>query len=435
MKLNTKVDTLHTHEGAKASHINSELQLRRSVMSCLLWEDNFYESGESVADRIKELIPKVDPIKVVQIAREARDKMNLRHVPLLIVREMARHATHKKYVSRTLQYVIKRPDELTEFLAIYWKDGKCPLSKKVKQGLARAFNKFSEYELAKYNHDSKIKLRDVLFLSHSKPKDEQQAELYKKLINNELQTPDTWEVALSSGANKKEAFERLISEKKLGALATIRNLRNMKEAGISKDFVYEYLSSLNFSKILPYRFIAAAKEVPEWEDILEQPILKTLNSFPKDNKHTILLIDVSGSMDKELSNKGKMTRLDAACAIAIIAREIYQNISILTFSNQIITIPSRHGFALKDSIFISQSHSGTYLGNAINNINNNLIFDRIIIITDEQSSDDVPKPKCENSYLINVANYKNGIDYGNMTHIDGFSANVLEYIKNIEQLS
>jgi len=89
-------------------------------MSCLLWEDNFYEDGQSVADRIKELIPKIPAIRVAQIAMEARDQMKLRHVPLLIIREMARLDTHKQYVARLLEKVIQRPDELGEFLKIYW---------------------------------------------------------------------------------------------------------------------------------------------------------------------------------------------------------------------------------------------------------------------------------------------------------------------------
>jgi len=51
--------------------------------------------------------------------------------------------------------------------------------------------RFSEYDLAKYNRDSEITARDVLFLSHAKPKDAAQAALWKKLAANELATPYT----------------------------------------------------------------------------------------------------------------------------------------------------------------------------------------------------------------------------------------------------
>src|ERR1700759_3389333 len=88
-----------THEGAPARNISTELQLRRSVMACLLWESQFYEGGVEIAGRIAERVPKVAAEKVAAMAVEARGKMKLRHVPLLLVREMARHQTHRHLVS------------------------------------------------------------------------------------------------------------------------------------------------------------------------------------------------------------------------------------------------------------------------------------------------------------------------------------------------
>src|SRR5262249_19274778 len=90
-----------THEGAPARNISTELQLRRSVMACLLWESQFYEDGVEIAGRIAELVPKVAAEKVAALAIEAREQMKLRHVPLLLVREMARHKTHRHLVGDT----------------------------------------------------------------------------------------------------------------------------------------------------------------------------------------------------------------------------------------------------------------------------------------------------------------------------------------------
>src|SRR6202042_1643611 len=83
-----------THEGAPARTISPELQLRRSVLACLLWESQFYEDGGEIAGRIAELAPKVAAEKVALLAVEAREQLNRRHVPLPLVREMARHKTH-----------------------------------------------------------------------------------------------------------------------------------------------------------------------------------------------------------------------------------------------------------------------------------------------------------------------------------------------------
>src|SRR5271168_2811683 len=134
-----------THEGAPARNVSTALQLRRSVMACLLWENQFYEDGVEIAGRIQTLVPKVKPEVVAALAVEARGKMKLRHAPLLLVREMARQKTHRALVATTLTQVIQRADELAEFVAIYWKDGKTPLSAQVKKGLAQAFRKFDEY--------------------------------------------------------------------------------------------------------------------------------------------------------------------------------------------------------------------------------------------------------------------------------------------------
>ena len=79
-----------THEGAAAKRVSNEAALRRAVLACMLWEDQFYEDGVAISGRIAELVPKVSAFDVAGLAVEAREKMKLRHAPLLLVREMAR---------------------------------------------------------------------------------------------------------------------------------------------------------------------------------------------------------------------------------------------------------------------------------------------------------------------------------------------------------
>jgi hypothetical protein len=393
---------LRTHERAPARHITPEFQLRRSVLACLLWESQFYEDGIEIAGRIAELVPKVQAEKVAALAVEAREQMKLRHAPLLIVREMARHATHRRLVAETLERVIQRADELAEFVAIYWKDGRVPLSAQVKKALAAAFPKFDEYQLAKYDRGGPIKLRDVLFLSHAKPRDAAQAGVWKKLVWGRLATPDTWEVALSSGADKREAWERLLREQKLGALALLRNLRNMREAGVDEPLVLEALSAMNASRVLPFRFLAAARHAPHWEEGIEQAMLKSVADQAKLPGRTIVLVDVSGSMTAPLSKRSEMQRTDAAYGLAVLVREIAEKVGVYSFSDRVVEVPARRGFALRDAIDASQPHNGTLLGNAVGWLNKSERYDRLIIITDEQAHDTVPHPKGK-GYVINVA--------------------------------
>src|SRR5580658_922341 len=420
-----------THEGAPARNISPELQLRRSVLACLLWESQFYEDGVEIAGRIAELVPKVAAEKVAALAIEARERMKLRHAPLLLVREMARHKTHRALVSETLARIIQRADELAEFVAIYWKDGRVPLSGQVKKGLTTAFPKFDEYQLAKYDRGGPIKLRDVLFLCHAKPRDQAQADVWKKLVSGSLTTPDTWEVALSSGADKREAWERLLREQKLGALALLRNLRNMREVGVEEPLVLSALGSMSTTRVLPFRFLAAARYAPQWEEALEQTMLKCVAETEKLPGKTIVLVDVSGSMTAPLSRRSEMQRTDAAYGLAVLLREIAEKVAAFSFSDRVVEIPACRGFALRDAIDASQPHSGTLLGNAVEWLNKSERYDRLIVITDEQAHDRVPAPKGK-GYLINVASYKNGVGYGKWTHIDGWSDSVIEYIRMLE---
>ncbi len=436
-RLNIPRKWLFTHEGAQAKHVSAELQLRRSVMACLLWEREFYESGQNIADRITALVPKVEAQKAAQMAVEARINMKLRHVPLLLTRVMASHASHKGLVADTLNCVIQRPDELTEFVAIYWKDRKQPLSAQVKKGLAAAFRKFDEYQLAKYNRPSQIKLRDVLFLCHAKAKDAEQDALWKRLIDGKLAVPDTWEAALSAqdGVSKQEKWERLLQENRLGALALLRNLRNMKKERVNDKLVIQALRNIKPAKVLPFRFIAAARYAPQWEPSLEDGMLKCLTGQEKLPGKTVLLIDVSGSMDWKISPRSDMMRIDAACGLAVLAREICEEVEIFSFSDRVVQIPARRGFALRDAVVASQPHSGTYLGGAVKSVEKQVTsFDRLIVFTDEQSHDQVPDPKKGRGWMINVASNQNGVGYGAWTHIDGWSEAVMTYIRELEHL-
>lgn len=435
MRLNVAraIYTTQTHEGAPAVVDNPSKELRRAVLSCLLWEDQFYENGASISDRIADLASKVDPKELAALAIEARTTARLRHVPLLLLCALAKTgAGGKANVAATVEAVIQRADELGELLAIYWRGGKRPLPAAFKRGLARALRKFNAYSLGKYDRDkATVKLRDVLFLTHAKPKDEEQAATWKKLVAGELESPDTWEVALSAGADKKETFTRLLQEKKLGYLALIRNLRNMVDAKVDGGLIREaVLARRGADRVLPFRYIAAARSVPQLEPVLDAALHAAIQEMPDFPGHTVVLVDVSGSMRDRLSTRSDMTRMDAAAALAAVFPS--RNMRVFTFSSGLAEVPPRPGMAGVDAIIKSQPHASTHLGQAVGYINENVPCDRLIVITDEQSHDTAPQPKAKKAYMINVASHKPSVAYGTWTKIDGFSEGVLRYIAAIE---
>jgi hypothetical protein len=269
--------------------------------------------------------------------------------------------------------------------------------------------------------------------------DEAQAELWKRLAANELATPDTWEVALSAagrgeGASKREIWERLLAERKLGALALLRNLRNLQEAGVSEELVLSALAALKTDRVLPFRFLAAARNAPQWEEALELAMFRALDGRgTRLAGHTVLLVDVSGSMESSLSQRSDMRRCDAAYGLAILLREIAEKVTIYTFSEHAKQVPARRGMALRDALDKSQAHGGTYLGRALSHIEDDgrKGYDRLVVITDEQSHDHVGTPHGR-GYVINVASNRNGVGYGEWTHIDGWSEAVVDYIAELE---
>lgn len=454
-----KAVPIYTHEGAKAVRVNPEQQLSRVVLANLLWENQFYIEGEEAAKIIVECAEAVSPAYLAKLAIQARSIYNLRHVPLLLAAVLCRRAAGTSLPSLTLEKVIQRADELAEFLAIYAQlNGVTPdklkpkLSHQVRKGLAKAFTKFDAYQLGKYNRDNAIKLRDVLFLVHPKPVDEVMAATWKKLVEGTLESPDTWEVGLSAGKDKKETFTRLLVDGKLGYLALLRNLRNMTEAGVSKTLLSTaLLDAKGAQNVLPFRYIAAARACPQMEPAIDKALMARLATLAKLPGLTLIVVDVSGSMQSTLSAKSQMSRLDAAAALASVIAGQCEYAQLFATAgddgsriHQTVELPPRTGIAGAD-VIATQLHrlggGGIFLTPCLRFIRDKVpgVVDRLIVITDEQdcaiSDKDKPSladPFATHNYMMNVGADKNGIGYGKWLHIDGFSDQSVRFIREYE---
>lgn len=432
----------HTFEGgAAAARIDVLAQLERQVATCLLFENTFYQPGSEIALQltagVEQAVRAGHAGAVAQLAIRARTEMKLRHVPLFLTRELARHKDGRPFVAATLAEVIRRPDELSEFLSLYWRGAKSDeqkesLAKSVKRGLAQAFAKFNAYQLAKWNRAREIRLRDVLFLVHAKPRDEEQAATWKALVDGTLETPDTWEVALSAGSDKKATWERLIDERKLGVMALLMNCRNMVAAGCDLSKVGAAIVAQSpGSWALPFRYLSAAKHAPALAQALSDGMLAALADAAKLDGRTAVVVDVSGSMDVAISAKSQLARWEAAAALAILCREI-TDARVFTFSNQVVEVQNLRGIALAQAIGMSQVHSGTQLAAALRAIVSHFAnVERVIVVTDEQTHDgNVQLPAGVRGYLINVAPYKPALDVsGGWVRINGWSERVIDWMR------
>lgn len=361
------------YEGAKAYVMTPAEELYSAVVTTGL-SNITYEKGNDRLERIQSLIKKNDPEFVAKLAVYARKDMYLRSIPLVLATELAREASGSDLVSKTVDGVVQRADEITELLAYYQLANERTetkklnrLSKQIQKGLIKSFNKFDEYQFAKYNRKGEVTLKDALFLVHPKAKDEEQQTIFNKIALDMLETPYTWEVELSvlgqkkytDQAERKQAFkikwEELIFSNKLGYMATLRNLRNILEAEVSPDAmnkICRYLAdekAVIHSKQLPFRFLAAYRELKTIDSPYLSSVLEALENAVVVsaqnikgfgfNTSVVIAADVSGSMQKKVSPKSKILLYDIGLLMSMILQSQCKNVVTGMFGDRWLRVP------------------------------------------------------------------------------------------------
>lgn len=438
--------------GALAAKQSNIALLKRLTLANLLWEDVAYCDGKKIAEEIERLIPLCSAEDVYTVALVARTLQKLRHTPLFLASEMCKYPEHRLFVRDLLPKIITRADMLTDFLSIYWKGGKKPLANQAKKGLAAAFHNFNAYKFAKYDRDAAIKLRDVMFLVHPRPQDEKEAELFKMIASRTLPVPETWEAMLSAGKDKKETWTKLITEDKIGGLAFLRNLKNMREADIDKKVIKYGFENLKASMLLPMNFLQAARMNPEFERDIEDAMIASWSNLPKIPGRTLFILDASGSMKwATISSKSKLTRFDAAKAMAMLAANQCEDFELVVTAgndharehkSEVIKYPSKRFNLLKqiDKANGRVGGGGIFTRQCLEWSREQFTgeFDRIIVFSDSQDCDypdkRVPKPFGKHNYICDVSSERHGVNYKGAwdAEISGFSEHFLTFIAAYE---
>lgn len=461
-------------------------EARRTLMTCLLWEDQFYESGVSISDRLRSYVKQLNENDCRELLKEAKVDNKLRHAPLFWAVQMAKEG---KLKSDDVAMICDRVDLMADLLAIYFDENplsteeksKCyangkrvhrdnrAVPKAITKGLQKAIEnpKFDEYAFAKYCLDDKaIKTRDVLRIAHVKPSTPERSALYKKVLDGTLSTPDTWEVAISAAGSdleaKRAAWTRLLTDKssngfnKLGVLALLRNLNGMEKANVDRAVIREAIKNASVGRVLPFQIVTASRHAPEMADELNTKFLESTKNCDKLKGSTIILVDVSGSMNGKLSAKSETRRVDVAAALGGIAREISDDVSVYTFDTSLYRVSKDlRGLPLVREL----SHTGGCTSVAecteravqdFRDHNGQRYPDRVIIVTDAQDNSsyctgwgteyDVARmiklPKASRGYIVNVGAQKNAVDYtlnSGWTTVYGWSDNIIKYIAATEK--
>jgi 60 kDa SS-A/Ro ribonucleoprotein len=423
LKTGSKAKQSINYEGEKAFVLTPQLELYTAVATAAL-SDQFYEKAGDKLQRLRELIAVNDAEFVAKLAVYAREQMHLRSIPLVLTVELAKQQTGKSIVGKLTERVVQRADEITELLAYYVlanerKDVKKlnKLSKQLQKGLAEAFNRFDEYQFAKYNRDTAVKLKDALFLVHPKAKDDAQQVLFDKIVKDELAVPYTWEVELSVlGQQKFETeeakqvafrtkWEELIFSNKMGYMATLRNLRNMLEAEVSAAAlkkVCEYLGDAKAvanSRQLPFRFLSAYRELKQLSNgrvskvlnALEEAVLQSAVNIAGYDEMTKVVIaaDVSGSMQKTISAKSKVQNFDIGLMLAMLLQSRCENVITGMFGDKwkVINVPKKNILSNVDEFHRREGEVG-YATNGYLVVKDLLkqkkVVDKVMLFTDCQ---------------------------------------------------
>ena len=458
----------------KSGHVAYDMKdkekLVTQVLTTFFNEDKYYGDNSKEIVNLATKIANNEPKFISSLAMYARKVYHLRSISHVLTCIVAHEEKTKQYIGRTVNSVVERADDLTEILACYMSMYGKPIPNGLKKALAKKMNEFDEYSFAKYNRDSAtIKFRDILRLVHVKPKNKAQSELFKKVLDDTLATPITWETELSAKGNNKETWEGLIDSNKVGYMAMLRNLRNILNAqpeNLSK--VLEKLGNekeVVRSKQLPFRFYNAYREIVNNSnasskvlDTLEDAMEYSVCNMPLLSGSTAIFIDSSGSMSSRISSKSTTDCYEIAKLLGVLASRICDDSMTFTFSSagwgsygnstKKVNISSRDGILSQVNGKFTHCGGGTSMEDPFKYVmNNKMLFDRIIVLSDNEVNsygsktiqsyaDEYRKKFNKNLWVhaIDLQGYGTQQFMGSKTNIiAGWSEKVLEFIDIVEK--
>ena len=432
---------LATFEGGSGfAPSDPHLELFNAAVSGLL-ADQFYETGSDRLARLMALVPQCDPVWLRGFIPWLRDTAHLRSAPLVLAAEYARAKFPN--ARQVVASVLKRPDEPGEMLAFWFAVHGRSLPSNIKRGVADACSGlFNEWAAVRYDGGGKAwRLGDVIEVVHPKPTaGDWQSDLFKFLLDRrrhdvvanpsvlpvvaktlaaeaiapEFRTPEklaelvadpdvvfSWERAagwVNGGMNAK-AWEAVIPT--MGYMALLRNLNNFDRARIDATVVVDVIDRISNpqavakSKVLPFRFLTAYKalEADTYKVALSEAADHSLRNLPHLSGRTLIMVDCSGSMGDAVGAGKSRQPLRLSELAGLMAEALASSADdalIATYDTAILGMhtPKSHVNLLRRAAEGYQHRGGTATWSCTRQaLAKTGRVDRIIIITDEQTSD------------------------------------------------
>lgn len=406
--------------GGKAYSLPAKERLVTGVLTSFFKEPKHYDdTSEELVDAARELI-KTEPEFVAKLAVFTRKEFHIRTISQVLAAEVAKGAKGNQIVRKMTRRVIERPDDMTNILAYYFetfgarkgKDGKPdnPVSRSLRRGIADAFHNFEEYHLAKYKSEGGlVKLRDALLISRPKPKNPEQAALWKRLIEGTLKVPETRETVLSEQGQSKEVWEGFIDSGKLGFMAMLRNIGNFLKNKVDDMHLDKVIARLKNkkqvldSKQLPFRFFTAYKFITneytkhtkykELVAALDSALATSVENMPKLKGTTFMTADESGSMGSKISEKSDVSMKEVGNLMMAIADGFCDKAVVTVFGDSTAEVK-----LAKDDTILDKMKKICKVGDTVGMstlmstsidflIEKGIKVDRIIVFSDMQAYD------------------------------------------------
>lgn len=406
-KLDNHPEAVQNHENGLAFLMDSKTELITRVLTALVSEDKFYAPGKDTDSSLKEAVSEVlktDPEFVLKLAAYARNVMNLRSVPILLLNEFANSGCEVVGSRKYVPMCVQRVDEITELLASNLQTRKKP-AQFIKNGLKPCFNKFDRYQYGKYNRDGAVKLKDAIFLCHPKADSEERQNIFNDIINGTLEPPETWEVLISTKGSTRENWQAILP--KMGYMAVLRNLSNFLKHDVDIDSVIKILideKAVLKSKQFPFRFFSAYRAIQQNHSgignnvsllmsALNVAIETSLKNVPKIPGRTLVLIDTSGSMSSPLSAKSSVSYADVSEMFGAIASKVCESADIVAFATDFKQV---HFSETSGILYRMEKIKTTDVGWSTDAYkplefvrSKNIKYDRIVLFSDMQCYDSI----------------------------------------------
>lgn len=447
-------------------------QLVQIISTNLYNEEKYYGKVNDVMNEALCEVAKTDPEFILKLASFCRNEFYLRTISIYTLVACANLKEFKGtgLVAKYAPQIIQRADELSEVMSCQLEVFGKPIPNSLKKGIAASFKNFDEYQLAKYNRESKVSLRDIIMLTHVKDP----SILIKKVLDEKLKVPYTWETQLSAKGNSKEVWEELLSSNKVGYMALIRNLNNIGKVKVSDTHWKSLMATIadekrvRGSKQLPFRFYSALAYNEETDPFRKKELATALGTalghsvanLPKLAGRTVCAADVSGSMDSALSKNSKVSFKQISCLMTAMTNKFSENALAVVFGEKLGVLPDLSGNILSDTQKLMNAQVG-------HSTNGYLVFqylntqkiqcDRVIIFTDCElyhsgstwagygSSGSINtefehylknvNPQCK-LYLVNLNSYGDvpiNTKNKNVVLVSGWSERILEFIATHEE--